>query len=57
MPQAGFEREIPAVEWHQAHALDCMVTGIDNISIYKIIMCLFCVALKSGLSQQGESVE
>jgi len=51
MPQAVFEHEIPAIEWHQTHALDCMVTGIDNISIYKTIMCLFCVALEYGLSQ------
>jgi len=51
MPQAGFEREIPAIEWHQTHALDCMLIGIDNISIYKTKIYLFCVALKSGLSQ------
>jgi len=51
MPQAGFEHEIPAIEWDQTHALDCMVTGIDSISIYRTKMCLFCVALKCGLSQ------
>ena len=57
MPLAGFEPTIPASEWMQTHALDCVATGTNYIKIYRTVILLAvlcvlkirCVSIREGL--------